>query len=230
MQIASRRDLRRHPFGLDLKAPPPDDVRTSNAFDFASRSAHGHMLFVGEGNLSFARSVAERARVRTSIVATTYEPETRISGTIMNNADALRTLGARVLHGVDATGLDRRFRQGFRTIVFQFPNAGSRCSVYGGTANHHLVRRFLRSCRKVLAREGIVAITTVDRPYYHGLFDLPGAAETTGFSILSVHPFFRTHWPGYGHVNTLDVGSALRASYRACTWVLAPRPISSRPM
>ena len=212
---------------LEWKAPPPDEARTASPFDFASRSALGPLLLVGEGNLSFARSLAEQAKVRTSIIASTHEAERVLSEETKRNAAMLRGLGARGMQGIDATRLEQRFRRGLRTVVFQFPNVGSRRSVYGGTANHHLMRRFLRSCARVLASDGIVAITTVDSPYYHGLFDVPGAADATAFSVVRVHPFHRSRWNGYSHVNTLDVGSALRASYRACTWVLMPRPTSS---
>ena len=213
---------------LEQKAPPPDEAWAAAPFDFASRSALGRLLLVGEGNLSFARSLAERAKARASIIASTFEAERTLSENARRNATTLRDLGARVLHGVDATRLESCFKRGLRTIMFQFPNSGSRRSVYGGTANYHLMRRFLRSCDRVLASGGVVAITTVDSPYYHGLFDVPGASDAAGFSVLSVHPFRRSRWNGYSHVNTLDVGNALRASYRACTWVLAPRPTSSR--
>ena len=227
MPLLLRRSGQSLALDLERKAPPSDEAWATAPFDFASRPALGPLLLVGEGNLSFACSLAERAKARSSIIASTFEAERVLSEDARRNTATLRDLGARVLHGVDATRLESRFRRGLRTIVFQFPNSGSRRSVYGGTANHHLMRRFLRSCDRVLASGGVVAITTVDSQYYHGLFDVPGAADAAAFSVLSVHLFHRSHWNGYSHVNTLDVGSALRASYRACTWVLTPRPTSS---
>ena len=214
---------------LEWKAPPTREVRVREPFDFCSRAKGGPALFVGEGNLSFACSVAERAKHGTSIVATTHEAVDAITEATKRNRAALHRLGANVLHGVNATSLGERLQLGWHTIVFQFPNAGSRRSVHGGTANHHLIRRFLRSCRKVLSSDGSVAVSTVDSAYYHGVFDVPRAAEATGFAINAVHPFYRTQWDGYGHTNTLDVGSALRASYRVCTWILSPHTTSSRP-
>ena len=214
-------------YAFEQKAPPPREIVRNEPFDFVERITHGRLLLVGEGNLSFARSLAERTPTPSRIVATTYEAQNAVSEATRLNSAALADRGVRVLHSVDAAKLDDQFRPVFGTVAFQFPNAGSRRSVHGGTANHHLIRRFLRSAANVLRKNGVVAITTVDRAYYHGLFDIPGAAAKTGYTLQAVRPFRRTHWSGYAHVNTLDVGGALRATYRACTWILSP-PTSSR--
>ncbi|MEM9734692.1 MAG: hypothetical protein AAF903_14610, partial [Pseudomonadota bacterium] len=70
------------------------------------------------------------------------------------------------------------------------------------------------------SRTGLASVTTVDSPHYHGVFDIPLAAQKAGFQIQVVLPFYRSQWRGYTHGNTNDIGSALRTSTRACTWVM----------
>ena len=75
-------------------------------FDFVGWADHGPALLVGEGNLSFALSLARRMkRPRRSLVATTFEPERKLSVVARFNAKRLRDLGVSVLHGIDATKL-----------------------------------------------------------------------------------------------------------------------------
>lgn len=214
----SYQDWNHHP--PEYKGVPSEKERSAHPYDFNRQVCNGPTLFVGEGNLSFSLCVAKQMQKLPVIVSTTFEPREKLSALAKRNAATLEKLGVCVLHEIDATRLQRNFRSGFKTIVFQFPNSGSRRPIYGRTANHHLVRRFLRSSSRCLKKKGQVVITTVDSTHYHGAFDIPEAANVAGFSIKSVHPFFRTHWHGYEHCNTLDIGSALRASYRACTWVL----------
>lgn len=177
-------------------------------------------MLLGEGNLSFDLSLADASEGTGQIVATTFEGQGSVSAERAGNELRLANAGVVVLHNVEATRLGSQFHHKFQTLVFQFPNTGSRRAVYSQTENHHLIRRFLRSAREVLAFNGVVLITTVDSPHHHGVFDIQGAADKTGFVIESLHPFYRSHWSGYRHQNTLDAGSALRATYKACTWVL----------
>lgn len=188
---------------------------------FVSRMKTGDILFVGEGNLSFALNIAEMPNVNAGkITATTYEDEREISEFTRQNAHALHAIGARVDHGVDAANLEKFFRyRQFDTIVFQFPNVGSRLPVEGRNPNFILVRDFLKSAAKILRRDGNVLITAVDSPYYHGAFHLDEVAASAGFKNPVSYPFDPSKLSGYSHTNTNDASSALDGHKKFCTWV-----------
>ncbi|PZQ46661.1 MAG: hypothetical protein DI551_04740, partial [Micavibrio aeruginosavorus] len=80
----------------------------------------GNVLLVGEGNLSFAKSLlADRSSEITGMVATTYETERSLADEGKINANLLRRNGAVVIHNIDATHLEKEFgSQKFDTIIF----------------------------------------------------------------------------------------------------------------
>jgi hypothetical protein len=110
--------------------------------------------------------------------------------------------------------------QRFDLVVFQFPNAGSRKSIDGRTANYDLLLNFLASARKVLKEDGHVAITIIDSSYYRGSFDVFGAAREADFSVQGIYKFKGSDYQGYQHENTQDEASALDRRLRCLTWVL----------
>ena len=186
-----------------------------------SQIQSGSVLFVGEGNLSFSLSIAELPGTQaTKIIATTYEKISGLSDETLANEDKLRQLGASVINGIDATKLDSTvLRQKFDTIVFQFPNAGSRDPKYGRNPNFILIRSFLKSAAHCLAPNGRILITAVDNPHYQGAFQFEEAAEKAGFNILGPYPFDPESFPGYSHTNTNDDESALEKHDEFKTWV-----------
>ena len=188
------------------------------SFDFVGWADHGAMLLVGEGNLSFALSLARRMkRPRRSLVATTFEPERKLSVVARFNAKCLRDLGASVLHGIDATMLSDHFgRTRFGLIAFQFPNVASRKPVHGRNPNYVLVRRFLRNAAVSLSENGCIAITVVDSPHYDGAFAMKDAARWAGASVPHVHPFHVDDHPGYRHSNTDDDGESAVSTKDDC--------------
>lgn len=175
-------------------------------FDFVSAANDGPALLVGEGNLSFALFLAlKMGSNATMLRATTYESGRNLSCIAQRNARELNKLGVGVLHGVDASRLEERFLvTRFKLVVFQFPNVASRRPLHGRNPNHVLIRRFLRSVRHVLARDGRVAITVIDSPHYDGAFSMHEAAEWSRLSSPQIYPFRMGDHPGYTHSNTQD--------------------------
>ncbi|MCA3695149.1 class I SAM-dependent methyltransferase [Aquidulcibacter sp.] len=187
-------------------------------FDFGISADEGRMLLVGEGNFSFSLSlVIQNPKVARHVYATAVEKLSDAPDETLQTCRELAKLGATIAFGIDGTTLEQKFPIGFfKTIVFQFPNAGSRASAGGTTANHRLVSNFLCSAGRVLEVGGQIIITIVDNNYYHGIFDLKRAAESAGFKVESAFPFFRSHFAAYRHTNTKPTASALQ-SYRSCT-------------
>ncbi|KAJ2721483.1 hypothetical protein GGI07_003936 [Coemansia sp. Benny D115] len=95
-------------------------------------TANDTILLVGEGNFSFAHSLAKRLGTAANIVATAYDSEDTVlekyTADAQAHIQALRDLGGLVLFNVDGTQLqkhdglrDRRFSH----VVFNFPHAGA---------------------------------------------------------------------------------------------------------
>lgn len=188
---------------------------------FISQIRQGNTLFVGEGNLSFALSIAKTPGITASnLIATTYEKNSELSEEAQQNSEILKQSGVSVINGIDATKLDRYFpHQKFDTIIFQFPNAGSREPEYGRNPNYILIRDFLKSTDSCLAPNGKILITAVDSPHYQGAFQFEEAAKKAGYSILGPYPFDPESFPGYSHANTNDGDSALEKHDEFKTWV-----------
>lgn len=181
----------------------------------------GNTLLVGEGNLSFAESLLRLPPTAiTHITATTFEKEKDlIEGTVVTVRN-LRRHGAIVLHGVDATKLEDNIKScHFDTIIFQFPNVGSRDAKHGHNPNHVMIRKFLRSAAPYLAPSGKILMSVVDNPHYQGAFQFDEAAAFSGYKTPESYPFDPSFFPGYSHTNTNDDESSLDEHNKFATWV-----------
>lgn len=179
----------------------------------------GQVLLVGEGNLSFSRSLMSMPQTgMVHITATIFEKKHNLSDETIKNAQTIIRSGGKVLYDIDATRLDKSFRpRKFDTIVFQFPNVGSRVSKHGHTSNHVMIRRFLRSAASYLDSDGKVLITAVDTPHYEGAFKFNDAAAFAGYKTPHSYPFDPSMFSGYSHINTNDDDSALYNHKRFAT-------------
>lgn len=190
-------------------------------FDFISEVAKGSTLLVGEGNLSFALSLAMSDRVELRrLIATTFETVSNMSPIAQANADSLRQFGVTVINGVNAKNLRAIFGNWyFNTIIFQFPNTASRTPVRGRNSNFVLVRNFLMSAYSQLLRGGKVLISAVDSPHYRDAFQFDEAAAASGFHSPEIYKFDPSEFPGYEHTMTHQANSALGHHDQFSTWV-----------
>ncbi|MCK6417540.1 MAG: DUF2431 domain-containing protein [Alphaproteobacteria bacterium] len=188
---------------------------------FISQIQQGKTLFVGEGNLSFALSIAKIPEINTSsLIVTTYEKTSDLSEEAQQNSETLKQSAASVINEIDATKLDRYFPyQKFDTIIFQFPNAESGEPEYGRNPNYILIRDFLKRAACCLTSNGKILITAVDSPHYQGAFQFEEAAEKAGYSILGPYLFDPESFLGYSHTNTNDDDSALEKHDEFKTWI-----------
>jgi hypothetical protein len=195
--------------------------RKAKGFDFIAEIAAGKTLLVGEGNLSFAFSLTKDPRINPGrLTATVFERLSELSPEAEENAKKLRALGVSVLGNVDATKLSSALGYArFDNIIFQFPHAGSRDPVDGHNPNFILVRDFLKSAARQLARGGKVLISAVDSPHYRGAFQFEEVAEAAGFAPPQAYPFDPGKFRGYRHTMTHQPGSALDNHDEFATWV-----------
>jgi hypothetical protein len=92
------------------------------------------------------------------ITSTIYESIRDISDDSRDDSQKLFKMGINILENVDATRLDLTFPyQKFDTIIFQFPNAGSREPNRGHNPNFILVRRFLKSALERIRQDGEIS-------------------------------------------------------------------------
>ena len=176
---------------------------------------------MGEGNLSFAKSLLRQPAAQiTHMTATTFEKEKNLSDESIQNAHALKCAGAFVLHGIDATHLEKSFKpHEFDAIIFQFSNVGSRDSKHGHNPNHVMIRKFLRSAAPYLKPSGKILISAVDSPHYDDAFQFDEAAEFADYETPETYPFDPSMFSGYSHTNTIDDDSAIEDHNKFSTWV-----------
>jgi hypothetical protein len=198
-------------------------AKVAAKFNFPAQMQAGNVLFVGEGNLSFALTMSRKPSVTaSSILATVYEAEEDLTDTAYDNARKLLKLGCSVKTGVDATHLsDTIGKRQFQTIIFQFPNVASRDPRYGQNPNHVLVTRFLKNARNHLRPGGLIAISTVDSPFYEGAFKMDEAAQKAGFMAPAIYTFDPKDYSGYTHQNTANEESAADGHTAFATFVFS---------
>ncbi|KAI8140357.1 hypothetical protein BJV82DRAFT_623616 [Fennellomyces sp. T-0311] len=123
------------------------------------------VLLIGEGNFSFARSLAEHymASNPSNIVATCYDSEQvlydKYADEAKTNVAQLKQLGVAVLFEVDGTKLKKHkniCKNRYTKIIFNFPHAGAgiKDQDHNVRANQKLLNEFFVSALPLLSKEG----------------------------------------------------------------------------
>lgn len=123
------------------------------------------ILLIGEGNFSFARSLAENYfdGDASRIVATSFDkPEVmreKYSEEGTENVEAFKSMGGTVLFGIDATRLNKYKKlkgHYFTKIIFNFPHhgLGIKDQDHNVRANQLLLKNFWTAAKPLLAEEG----------------------------------------------------------------------------
>ncbi|KAJ2078245.1 hypothetical protein H4R24_004612 [Coemansia sp. RSA 988] len=129
---------------------------------------HHTILLIGEGNFSFARSIASKLGSGTNIVATALDSEATVKKKYADDAEnhikEFKRLGGTVMFGIDCTKL-KTYKQlrnkRFSRVVFNFPHTGSGDKDEGRNImlNQQLLLNFF-NCVRGLLTDGIPSSDT----------------------------------------------------------------------
>ncbi|OUM69188.1 hypothetical protein PIROE2DRAFT_68585 [Piromyces sp. E2] len=192
--------------------------------DFIPFTEEDSILFIGEGNFSFAKSVAELLPAITyKMVATCYDNETELKekyNDAAENIEAIEDLGGKILYQVDATKLAslKHFKgKRFDKIVFNFPHVGAGIKDQDRNilTNQKLLQGFFDNASELLTsrvlyndmNDGEILVTLKSgNPY--DLWDIKKLAKSTGKLVTKTSYQFNPNlYPGYHHRRTIETGS-----------------------
>lgn len=193
---------------LSSNANPKDETQTRKKA-FSNRplipfDQSDDILFVGEGNFSFAASCVENHLEHAeNVVATSLDDEATVLdkyGDAAGHMEAIRECCGQVLHGIDATRLEHHLKgRLFDVVIFCFPHvaAGIADEDRNILKNQTMLLKFFESAKHVLKPGGRVAVTlAVSRAY--ALWDLKGLGKKQKYTMKTSGIFIGSAFPGYG--------------------------------
>ncbi|KAF1346638.1 hypothetical protein BDV97DRAFT_299924 [Delphinella strobiligena] len=172
-------------------------------------TVHDHILLLGDGDLSFARSIVSHHGCA-DVVATTFDslesllekyPQAK------ENIAYLEEEGQRIMHGVDATKLTQKeLRRGqrFERVVFNFPHVGGRSRDVNRQVryNQEMLVSFFKAATPLLASDGTIIVTLFEGEPYT-LWNIRDLARHSGLEVQRSFRFQAAAYPGYSHARTL---------------------------
>ncbi|KAI3769112.1 hypothetical protein L6452_00211 [Arctium lappa] len=170
-------------------------------------SSNHQILLVGEGDFSFALSLAVSFRSGFNIVASSidsYDVVIRKYKRAKTNLDRLYKLGARLLYGVDARTMklhvDLHMRK-FDRVVYNFPHAG----FFGKESDHgvimihrNLVCSFFKNASRMLRPNGEVHVSHKTKFPFNS-WNIEELASQSCLTLLECVEFKLEDYPGYNN-------------------------------
>jgi 25S rRNA (uracil2634-N3)-methyltransferase len=176
------------------------------------------LLLVGEGNFSFALSLAEGLHRADNMTVTTFD-----SIEIANekyhdagdNARGLEDMEGIVLYKVDATKLSltpELKSKRFDKIIFNFPHVGAGIKDQDENirANQHLLLEFFNESQMKLKDNGQV-IVTIKTGLPYDKWNIKLLAKSAGLKLSRSFDFHPSDFPGYAHRRTIGYVEILSA-------------------
>ncbi len=179
-------------------------IQTLRTFDLVDQLKGGSTLLIGEGNFSFAKSLAQKQGINPAdLTATEYTAEASLSTAAQQNVTWLRDHGARVMCGVDAQNLSATLGAStkYAHIVWNFPFAHAgpgRANI--NAVNRTLMSAFFSSAAGHLTTNGSVIFTLHD-PYFQN-WKVADAARAANLSSISQAPYQLSNFSGYQPMTT----------------------------
>ena len=170
------------------------------------------ILLVGEGDLSFAKSIVEHHGC-CDVTATCFDSQTELFEKYEPQAEEharfLEEESQKVLYGIDATKLDKdkqikKLSTQWDVIVFNFPHVGGKSTDVNRQVrfNQELLVSFFRAALSVLRQDGTIVVTLFEGEPYT-LWNIRDLARHTGLEVSRSFKFMAEAYPGYSHARTL---------------------------
>ncbi|KAL3643317.1 hypothetical protein CASFOL_014132 [Castilleja foliolosa] len=191
-------------------------------------SSRDRILLVGEGDFSFALSLATAFGDASNMVATSLDSEGMLEVKYMSSARAnvalLKLKGCTILHEVDALTMSQhpnlRHRV-FDRIAYNFPHAGfvgREDNSYQISLHKEVVGGFLRNGRNMLTEKGEIHVThKTEYPYSE--WEIVKLGQDAGLKLTGIESFNVHAYPGY--VNRRGAGNRSYETFRvgtSCTY------------
>ncbi|MFT3986876.1 class I SAM-dependent methyltransferase [Aestuariivirga sp.] len=197
------------------------DMSNPNPIKIGNYTNKQKILLVGEGDFTFASSLASKLGSRSNIVATSYDKEREVKEkypeTSIHAINALKMSGALVFHGIDATRLNDyedillnpSSIKLFDVIVFNFPHVG------GSTkddikANQNLLKDFFTSCNSLLASNGEIHITLRTKSSFYSNWNVEKLAKDSNLKLKKTVKFDSIAYKELGYQEVRTHPGALR--------------------
>jgi len=170
------------------------------------------ILLVGEGDLSFAKSIVEHHGC-CDVTVTTFDSQSKLYEKYTPQAeDHVRYLedeGQKVLYNVDATKLDKdklikKCNTQWNVIMFNFPHVGGKSTDVNRQVrfNQELLVKFFTAAIPSLRQDGTIVVTLFEGEPYT-LWNIRDLGRHCGLEVARSFKFMAEAYPGYSHARTL---------------------------
>ncbi|KAM5586826.1 uncharacterized protein ABKV19_005649 [Rosa sericea] len=182
-------------------------------FGFEKRIKHytnyQRILLVGEGDFSFAVSLARAFGSSTKMIATSLDTRGELIkySKAMSNLRELESRGCQILHGVDVNTMlhhPELINKQFDRIIYNFPHAGylkGRCrsrekNKFQILLHQSLVRGYFMNSREMLTKNGEIHVTH-KTSYPFSEWEIVELAEEAELFLVKEEEFYKLDYPGY---------------------------------
>ncbi len=202
------------------------------------------ILLIGDGDLSFARSMVEAHDVQ-KLVATVLEKDQKVLEEkyphAVENLEVLNDAGedVKVVYNIDATkmgiwnangdvGRGKGRKGGMNRIIFNFPHVGGKSTDVNRQVryNQELLVNFFKCAIPSLAPKGSIVVTLFDGMPY-SLWNIRDLARHSELAVERSFKFQAQAYPVYTHARTIGVVQNKKGGDAESAWKGEERPSRS---